>query len=154
MRDEALKVMDGFLRAEYGCDALAGPPLHIGEGAATGVARHWITAWNPLGLPRDEEANHADQHALAKDLGAAGLVAASGFARSPANAPPPRWCEPCAVIQDAPDAAVDALAQRYRQLAIVVWRPGETARLRCYRRVWRERFGITDMDARNVEWVA
>lgn len=154
MSNEALDVLTAFLCAEYG-DGHAQPRwLRIGETDASAEARHWITAWNPLGIEREASVNHADQTALHDDLAAAGRASGPGWARSPAKTTGKSWCEPCAVVRGAPDALVDGLARRHRQLAIVVAIPGAPARLRCYRAFWIERFGIADMDARNVEWVA
>jgi hypothetical protein len=154
MSNEAVKTLTAFLRAEYG-DGHAEPRwLHIGETDTLADTRHWITAWNPFGVEREDSANHADQTALQDDLAAAGLASEPGWARSPASSTETSWCEPCAVVRGATDAFIDTLARRYRQLAIVVAPPGAPARLRCYSAFWIERFGIADMDARNVEWVA
>ena len=154
MRNEAADVLNGFLDAEYGVDARSSAPLHVGEDDDAALRRCWITAWNPLGLVRDDDANARAQAALQADLGAAGCAHDAGFARSPADAPGKPWHEPCAVLRGGPDALLDRLARRYRQLAVVVADPGVPARLRCYREAWIERFGVADMDAPNVEWVA
>ena len=154
MRNEAADVLNGFLDAEYGVDAPASAPLHVGEDDGAAWRRCWITAWNPLGLARDDDANAQAQAALQADLDAARCARDTGFARSPAGLPGKPWHEPCAVLHDASDALLDRLARRYRQLAVVVADPGAPARLRCYRQAWIERFGIADMDAPNVEWVA
>lgn len=153
MSDDALKVLNGFLSAEYGRDPVEPRLLHIGDRGTDRCALHWITAWNPLGIERDSEANAIAQHDLFAALAASGLQVERGFARAPQSADDD-WNEPCAVARNADDPLIDALARRFRQLAVVVLRPEAPARLRCYRALWIERFGSADMDARNVEWVA
>lgn len=153
MRHEALDVLNGFLQAEYGIDART-TTVHIGEVLAEAKDHSWITAWNPLGLPCGEADNARTQAALLDQIDAAGCAHVPGFARSPTAASEPAWYEPCAVLQNAPVPLLDALARQYRQLAVVVALAGAPARLRCYRDCWIERFGVADMDAPNVEWVA
>ena len=154
MRNEARDVLDAFLRAEYGADGPASAPLHVGEGGTDPARSCWITAWNPLGLERDAAANLSAQATLLAELDGAGCAHAPGFARSPDGWPGRSWHEPCAVLREAPDTLVDRLARRHRQLAVVLADPGAPLRLRCYRGFWIERFGVADMDAPNVEWVA
>jgi hypothetical protein len=153
MSNEAWNTLNGFLRAEYGCEDSAPSRLRIGEPATTMSSRHWITAWNPLGLERGADANLAAQRELLTALAASGLQFEPGFARAP-GATDKGWNEPCAVVIGATDGAIDALAHHFRQLAVVVRSADAPARLRCYRALWIERFGIADMDAPNTEWVA
>lgn len=153
MSDEARQVLQGFLDAEYGFDVIPVPPLQIGGTTQGGGRRHWITAFNPLGVRQSDACNEDAQRSLQAALSALGYRWEHGFARSPAGAPE-RWHEPCAVVVDARHAHIDALALGFRQLATVVLEPGVPARLRCYRSLWRERFGLSDMDAPNVDWVA
>lgn len=153
MSNKALEVLNGFLRAEYGFDAAEDHPFHIGESTPATVILHWITAWNPLGRVHDDDTNAVAQRDLFAAASGSGLRCEHGFARSPRTSGE-RWNEPCAVVHAASDAEIDAWARRFRQLAVVVLKPGAPARLRCYRALWIERFGVADMDARNVEWVA
>jgi hypothetical protein len=153
MSDEAWTVLKGFLDAEYGVEPEDTAPLRIGQPARSPRARHWITAFNPLGLARSDALNRADQDALLGALAEAGVACSIGYARSPAAATEP-WFEPCAVAVDAGHDRIDALALRFQQLATVVVAAASPARLRCYRGPWRTRFGVSDMDAPNVDWVA
>lgn len=153
MSDEARQILQGFLDAEYGFDVISVPPLQIGGTAEGCGRRHWITAFNPLGVRQPEAGNEDAQRSLQTALSDHGYRWEHGFARSRASAPE-HWHEPCAVVVDARHEHVDALALRFRQLATVAQEPGVPARLRCYRSQWRERFGVSDMDAPNVDWVA
>ena len=149
-------LLDQFLSAEYGCNRGTPALLHIGECCVPTGSRHWITAYNPLGAACADAVNLAAQQQLQEAVAAAGWHCEPGFARAPAVAPgrSSPWQEPCIVLHSAPDALVDRLAHRFRQLATVVLHPGQPARLRCYRAFWYERFHRADMDAANVEWVA
>ncbi|MBK7145760.1 MAG: DUF3293 domain-containing protein [Xanthomonadales bacterium] len=149
-------LLDQFLCAEYGCESGTPALIHIGERCASAGSRHWITAYNPLGAICPDASNLAAQRLLLGAVAAAGWHGEAGFARAPATAPgqPRPWQEPCIVLHSVPDALVDQLAHRFRQLATVALHPGQPARLRCYRALWRERFHCADMDAANVEWVA
>lgn len=149
-------LLDQFLCAEYGCESGTPALIHIGEHCALTASRHWITAYNPLGAASPDASNLAAQRRLLEAVAAAGCHGEAGFARAPATADdlPNPWQEPCIVLHSVPDALVDQLAHRFRQLATVALHPGQPARLRCYRTFWRERCGHADMDAANVEWVA
>lgn len=153
MSNEAREVLNGFLSAEYGRGPLEPHLIHIGERGIDRCILHWITAWNPLGIGRDDAANTLAQRDLLAALDASGWQIEPGFARAPATAGS-AWHEPCAVVHAADSLSIDRLARHFRQLAVVVLEPGASARLRCYRALWIERFGSADMDARNVEWVA
>lgn len=153
MSNEAREVLNGFLSAEYGRGPDETRLIHIGERYPETDSLHWITAWNPLGVMHDDAANTVAQRDLFAALAMAGLRIEDGFARSPQQSDGD-WREPCAVVHAADSLSIDALARRFRQLAVVVLEPEAPARLRCYRALWIERFGSADMDARNVEWVA
>lgn len=153
MSNEAWNTLNGFLRAEYGCDRTHSRAFRIGQCSASRTVRHWITAWNPLGIVRERAANNVAQRSLVAALGTHGLRFEPGFARSP-QAADGDWNEPCAVTCNAAESRIDALAHHFRQLAVVVRSADAPARLRCYRAIWIERFGIADMDAPNTEWVA
>ncbi len=153
MHNEAVAVLQGFLDAEYGFDNSAVSPIHIGEVCPSSLTRCWITAWNPLGAPRDGTSNAVAQAHLYASLETTGITFETGFARSPLVVSP-RWHEPCAVTTGDVVAELDRLAHDHRQLAIVVCEFGRPARLRCYRRFWQEAFTHSGMDVANVEWVA
>jgi hypothetical protein len=150
---EAKRVLTEFRNGEYGRDDRAAP-LHIGERHDTDVSLDWITAWNPLGRVRERAANEDAQRELLAAIVASGHAHVSGYAREPGATPDHGFCEPCAVVIGAPAEVVDAIARRFRQLATVRIDTGGSARLRCFRALWRERFGCSDMDARDVDWVA
>ena len=154
MPNEADATLTGFLSAEYGFDTGNGELLHIGDALTAAPSRCWITAWNPLGQIASGAANAAAQTLLRTQADATGLAYSGGFARAPADSSHASWNEPCFVIDAAPLNFIDRLAHAHRQLAVVIAEPGIPARLRCYRRFWQERFGQSDMDAANVEWVA
>lgn len=150
MTTQARSVLEGFLDACYDSTP-PGVRVRIGESRPDLPPTVWITAFNPLGVVRPDDDNAAAQAALWARIAAVAAEARHGVARS--SDEPPTWSEPCAVIANDLTLA-DTLAREHAQLAIVSIDAAGRVRLRCYRAAWLARFGASDMDAPNVEWVA
>lgn len=88
----------------------------------------FVTACNPRSQPQPAARNHAAQRLLLTAIHAAGARALPGAGRIPGQP----WREPSLFVAGLDLAAVDALAQRHAQNAIVLaWRGG-IAQLRTY----------------------
>jgi len=83
-------------------DALPADPLFV------------LTAWNPSGIERDQDANDGAEHVLESELTSGGLVWWPAYGRSPDDS----WSEPGVAIAGLDRAAACALGERYGQLAV------------------------------------
>jgi hypothetical protein len=88
-----------------------------------------LSAWDPYSVVRPEPANRIDDDALHAALLASGRPHRPAFSSAPNRS----WREPSWLVVDLPAAELDALAQRFGQLATLYWRRGEPVRLRMYR---------------------
>lgn len=107
-----------------------------------------ITACNPRSTRLTAAAN------LARDLALLGDLRALGLTRIPAEnaAPTGDFREPAWLVAGIDLPALDALARRHDQNAVLAWRRGETVRLRCCAGGFP---GLTRvMDTPFCDWVA
>jgi len=99
-----------------------------------------ITAWNPFSRPAARDENHRRQRQLLDCLrseGARVLVGAGGGAG---------WREPGLAAFGVHLAALDALARRFAQNAILTFSAETPVRLRLYRDDWRDALAGADVD--------
>ncbi|MEW5302840.1 MAG: hypothetical protein WDW36_005583 [Sanguina aurantia] len=101
--------------------------------AAAIVGEHdwgFITAWNPLSLPREETLNLSAQRSLAsslKDLPDSRVLPAIGIGSN-------GWSEPSFFVTGSSTSVLDILASEYRQNAYVYGQGASPAQLRMLRR--------------------
>ncbi len=94
-----------------------GLDLHYPDASSYG----FVSAWNPLSVPRAPTENRRADRALEADLAASGLPHIAAFA----SAVDRSWREPSWIVFGMPVDAFDALARRYGQLGTLWW-PRET----------------------------
>ena len=114
-----------YLRANYRVPGEAGFVLKIGVPSAPLAALYrrracacaaFLTAWNPLGEPRDEALNRSAQHALLRELESRGHAWLPAIGEDPAR----RWPGEESLL--VPGMALDeatAVAARWQQNALV-----------------------------------
>jgi len=88
----------------------------------------FITAYNPRSQRQSPSFNRAAQHALLHDLRGAGARLLPGVGRMPGE----RWREPSLFVAGLTLTAVDGLACRYSQNAIVLAHRNAATQLRGY----------------------
>src|SRR5688572_2934081 len=92
----------------------------------------FLTAWNPRSTPRPDAENRVALAALREALAQHAPVH-DGVGADVQDT----WQEPSLLAIGLPLDVADREARRHEQNAIVVARPGDAARLRIYRPVWR-----------------
>jgi hypothetical protein len=99
-----------------------------------------ITAWNPFSRPLPTAENRRRQRELLQQLRrrSTRVFAGAGYG--------PDWREPSLAAFGITLAALDELARRFEQNAILAFRPGEPVRLRLYRDDWRTALAGADVD--------
>lgn len=121
-----VRLPGGRTRATLRIDQAVPPPLCDWLGAAPFGA--FITAYNPRSTQQPAALNRAAQQALLAAVRAAGGRALAGVGRIPGQP----WREPSLFVAGLDLAAVDALACRHSQHAIVLAHRNGLAQLRCY----------------------
>ena len=115
--------------------------LRVGEPAPAAL-RAWIgsawpaaylTACNPHSQALTPAQNAQRLEALLRELGVAGV----DYLRGDGSLPGERWREPSVLTRGLDLDAVDGLARRHAQNAVLVVRAGTPVRLRLYREDWR-----------------
>lgn len=104
----------------------------------------YLTSCNPYSQGLSDRQNDERLAELREHLRTAGTRFLEGIA-SVADEP---WFEPSLLVTGIPLAAVDALASRYEQNAVVIVPARGLARLRVYRAGWRR----ASVDAADLEW--
>jgi hypothetical protein len=110
---------DGGTFATIGTASAAMDALLDAHGAAWGV---FITAWNPGSSPRDAAANRADHARMVDALAGTRHLPHVGVGEG-------GWREEGFFVLDLPETVAVALARRFGQVAIVIARREEAARL-------------------------
>lgn len=114
---------DRLLTARIGSPSPAFDALLAREGVTVGA---FVTAWNPESRPTPEPENRRAAARLAAEVAALGLRALPHRGQGD----DPRWPpEEGLFVLGLAEAGAVALAERYRQNAVVVVEPGEPARL-------------------------
>lgn len=114
---------DRLLTARIGSPSSAFDALLAREGVAVGV---FITAWNPESCPTPEPENRRAAARLAAEVAALGLRALPHRGEGDDPGWPP---EEGLFVLGLAEAGAVALAERYRQNAVVVVERGQPARL-------------------------
>ncbi|MEO6688454.1 MAG: DUF3293 domain-containing protein [Dokdonella sp.] len=133
-------------------------PDHTGSTIRIGVAApdpitNWIgtddfaaylTACNPYSQSLSDRQNDERLAELRDRLHKAGARFLEGIA----SVPDESWFEPSLLVNGIPLIAIDAIASRYEQNAVVIVPARGDARLRVYRAAWRD----ASVDVTDLEW--
>jgi len=148
---EATALISAYRAAHYGVRLRGGRrvSLHVGAACPRELAEMLtgeqanigalITAWNPFSLPVPRRDNRRRQRELLDcllTLNAHVLAGVGGGAD---------WREPALAAFGVPLGALDALARRFAQNAILTFSVAAPVRLRLYRADWRDAAGA-DVD--------
>ncbi|HEY4555286.1 MAG TPA: DUF3293 domain-containing protein [Lysobacter sp.] len=130
---DAVQLARAYASACYAADAGGGVhPVRVGD-AAAGLESAWpapcyafITAWNPVSVPRGETENRSADAQLRARLAEAGAQRLPMRAEDAGGC----WAEPGWLVGGLDAAKVDALAREFGQAGVLFWEASRPVRLR------------------------